>query len=470
MRSGGTVNVPQGALLPAPPPTLPDHFLYLIAGKRVNPSTFLSFMFIQKLRLYALLLTASLTASGADKGGGSITLADALARTLRGSPELAAYSYELRSAEARVLQAGVRPNPEMSVQIENPTGSGPYKSGEQMENTMTLSQLIELGGKRPARISEAQAAHAVLQWDYQVKRVEALQATALAFIDVLSAQRRLALAEDVLKVTREALSATEQSVGVGKANVVDAIRANVTAASTLIDVEQARRDIASAHGHLAAQWGARSADFNTVRGNLNPLRTVPSLDSLGKRLLGSPDLVRWTAEKERRTALLRKEQSLAQQDITVQAGPRIEGKAQDATFVAGFSIPLPINNRNQGGIAQARANLGKLVEEKRASETRAFAALNEAFQNLTGAQREITILEESVIPGAQNAEKQLVEGYAAGRFTQFEVLDARRTLNAARVQQLRALADYQKAWARIDSLTALPRELPQLPSAKSRRQ
>lgn len=239
--------------------------------------------------------------------------------------------------------------------------------------------------------------------------------------------------------------------------------------SARIDVEQARRDIATARGNLAAQWGAREADFGAVRGDLDQHAAGPGLHTLRQRLLGNPDLARWTAEREKREALLAKEQTLARPDVTLFAGPRMIGKGEDATFVAGFSIPLPMSNRNQGNIAEARANLDKLAEEKRAAEARAFAALNEAYQKLTGAGREVAILEESVIPGAQDAEKQLNEGYLAGRFTQFEVLDARRTLNAARAQQVRALADFQKARAAIDALTARPTELPRPVTARPAR-
>ena len=423
-------------------------------------------MLHRKFRLLTFLLALPFAAFGAEKGGGSITLADALARTLRGSPELAAYSYELRAAEARILQAGLRPNPEATYDLENPTGSGPYRSADQMENTLTLSQLIELGGKRPARVSEAEAGRALVEWEYQMKRVEVLRATTLAFIDALAAQRRMVLAEEVVKVSDEAVTLTEQRVGVGKVSAVEAIRAKVAVSSARIEVEQARRDIATARGNLAAQWGARDADFGVVRGDLDQHKYAPSLHTLRQRLLGNPDLARWTAEREKREAALAKEQTLARPDITLMAGPRAIGKGEDATFVAGFSIPLPISNRNQGNIAEARANLAKLGEEKRAAEARAFAALNEAFQKLTGAAREIAILEESVIPGAQDAEKQLNDGYAAGRFTQFEVLDARRTLNTARAQQVRALADFQKARADIDALTAQPTELPRPAVAK----
>jgi len=399
-------------------------------------------------------------APAAELIGADLTLANALARTLRGSPELGVFNFELRAAEARILQAGLRPNPELNLDIENPTGSGSFKNGDQMENTLTLSQLIELGGKRPARIQEATAGRAVVEWEYQVKRVEVLKATTLAFIDALAAQRRLELAEEVVKVSDEAVKLTEQRVGVGKASMVESIRAKVAVSSGRIEVEQARRDIAIARGNLAAQWGARKADFDAVRGDLGQHKDTPSLQMLRQRLLGNPNLARWTAEREKRRATLAKEQTLARPDITLMAGPRMEGKGEDATFVAGFSIPLPFSNRNQGNIAEARANLAKLDEEKRAAEARAFAELNEAFQKLTGASRENDILETSVIPGAQDAEKQLNDGYALGRFTYFEMLDARRTLNAARVQQVRALADFQKARAELDALTARPTELP----------
>jgi cobalt-zinc-cadmium efflux system outer membrane protein len=422
-------------------------------------------MFTRRILPFLCIIALPLSASAAEKGS-IITLAEALARTLRGSPELATNHWEIRMAEARILQAGLRPNPELSLDIENPTGSGPYKSGDLMEDTLTLSQLIELGGKRPARIQEAQAGRAVSEWEYQVKRVEVLKATTLAFIDLLAAQRRLELAGEIVKVSEEAVKLTEQRVGVGKVGTVELTRANVAVSSARIDVEQARRDIATARGHLAARWGAKEADFSAAGGDLDQHREPPSLTSLRERLLGNPDLARWTAEREKREAALTKEQTLARPDVTLRAGPRMEGRAEDATFVVGFSVPLPLNNRNQGNIAEARANLAKLEEEKRTAEARSFAALNEAWQRLSGALREIALLEDSVIPGATDAEKQLTDGYAAGRFTQFEVLDARRTLNAARGQQVRALADYQKARAELDALTARPTELPHLPTAK----
>jgi cobalt-zinc-cadmium efflux system outer membrane protein len=129
-------------------------------------------------------------------------------------------------ADARILREGLLPIPK-SVLMSKTRPARPFKSGDEMENTLTLSQLIELGGKRPARVLEAEASRAVTEWEYEVKRVEVLKTTTLAFIDALAAQRRLELAKEIVKVADETVTLTAQRVEVGKVSAVEAIRAKV---------------------------------------------------------------------------------------------------------------------------------------------------------------------------------------------------------------------------------------------------
>jgi cobalt-zinc-cadmium efflux system outer membrane protein len=247
---------------------------------------------------------------------------------------------------------------------------------------------------------------------------------------------------------------------VGRANAVESIRTGIAVSTARIEVEQARRAVAAARGKLAACWGAREADFSSVKGNLENHQRGPDLATLRARLMENPNLARWSAERRRREAALLREETLARPDVTVLAGPRTFGTRPDHTFTLGLSLPLPLRNRNQGNIAEARANLARLDEERRSAEAHAFAALNDAWQRLMAVSEEIRLLESSVIPGAREAEQRLNEGHAAGAFTLLDVLDARRTLNAALVQQLRAHADFQKLRTEIDALTARPVALP----------
>lgn len=411
-------------------------------------------------RLVTIFNLATLIGLSAHAAERSLTLAEALARTLRQSPELAAFSWEVRAAEAKIIQAKLRPNPEVSVQAENFVGSGDFKNGTEAERTLQLSQLIELGGKRESRVAEAEAGRKVAEWEYQVKRVEVLKETSQAFVDVLVGQKLVELAEQTLEVAEAATPVTAQRVQVGKASQVEVTRSNIAVASARIEVEQARRTLAIARGKLAAQWGGRRADFDAVVGDLDRLEHTPKLSELSAKLMRNPQLARWTAERERRRAALALAQAQGRPDVTISGGPRVEGKADDITAVAGVSLPLPLWNRNQGAVKEARANIAKAEEEQRAAEAKAFQALDEAYNTLVRAAGEIEILERDVLPGAAEAEKMTLSGYEQGRFAQLEIFEARRTLLTSRTQNLRAHADYHKAMAEIEALTAAPVRLP----------
>jgi cobalt-zinc-cadmium efflux system outer membrane protein len=404
--------------------------------------------------LLPLLLLSAPHPGAAQPPAKPFTLAQALSKTLRDSPALAAFKWETRAAEARLLQAGLPPNPELSLDVENPAGTGMYKAGSQLQSTLEFRQLLELGGKRKARIAEATADRAVSEWDYASKKIEVLKEAALAFIDILAAQRRIAILEESLRLAEQAAALAEQRVGVGKGSSAEAIRARIAVDSLGIDRAQAGRDLQTALSSLAAQWGETHPKPFEIQGRLSPPSSPPSFESLRLQLQNSPTLARWSALRVRSEAALAREQSLGRPSLTLLAGPRTGPHTSDTSFVAGISLPLPLLNQNQGGITAARAAVSKAIAEQHAAEARAASDLAAAYQRLTAAQTELRILAERVLPGASDAERQLSEGYATGRFSQSEVLEARRTLNSARSQETRALADYHKARTELDALTA----------------
>src|SRR5690554_6618897 len=87
----------------------------------------------------------------AEEPTGDITLMQALAAALVGNPEFAAFSQEICGREAAVLQAGLRPNPTLNTLAQN-FGKRSMRGIDGGSVTLDLGQLIELGGKRAARI------------------------------------------------------------------------------------------------------------------------------------------------------------------------------------------------------------------------------------------------------------------------------------------------------------------------------
>ena len=388
---------------------------------------------------------------------GVLTLRQALALALTRNPELAAVSYDIRMGEARLLQAKLLPNPEAEFTSENIAGSGEYADGKRSENTLLLGQLIELGGKRHARVREAAFGRDLAGFDYEARKREVFLKTAQHFIEVLAGQRRVVLAEELVRLANDFVPAVEKRVEAGRASTLEKTRFDVALASARIDLEQARGELLAARQRLASQWGSTKPHFASVVGDLDATPATASLDTLARKLAANPRLARFGAEVAQREATLAREKAAAVPDVTLRAGGRQINETKDTTAVIGFSVPLPFWNRNQGNILAARERIGRAEAEQATTAAALLTELTDAYQNLSRARAAIAILRETVLPGADSALTDTTEGYEAGRYSYLDVLDARRTISAARSQYLQAITDYHKALHAVEALTADPR-------------
>ena len=139
-------------------------------------------------------------------------------------------------------------------------------------------------------------------------------------------------------------------------------------------------------------------------------------------------------------------------DITVGGGVKYLGEIDDTTFVMNFSIPLPLFDRNQGGVLEASHLLTKAQEERSAAEVSIVTDMHEAYQRLSTDFIEATTLRNDILPGAQSAFDAVREGYREGKFGYLDVLDAQRSLFDAKGKYIDALAGYHKSLAAIERL------------------
>ena len=178
---------------------------------------------------------------------------------------------------------------------------------------------------------------------------------------------------------------------------------------------------------------------------------------LARRLPANPRLARFGAEVAQREAALAREKAAVVPDVTLRAGVRQIEETEDVTAVVGFSLPLPLWNRNQGNIRAAQEQISRAGAEQATAAAALMTELTDAYQNLSRSRATIEILREEVLPGGESALTDTTEGYEAGRFSYLDVLDARRTIGAARIQYLQAITDYHKALHTVEALTADPR-------------
>ncbi len=387
---------------------------------------------------------------------GVLTLSRALELALMHSPELAASSHGVRSAEANARQAGALPNPELELEAEEFAGSGARRSYDAAQTTVRLTQSVELGGKRRKRQRMARSEARLAGWDYEAKRLDVVALTRKAFVDVLLAQGQLASSESLLTLAEDMLKAAAERVKAGKVPLLEETRAGVEVANARIARDRAKRELDTARKRLAASWGGTTPVFTEAGGDLDAVRDVPPAKELSASLDNTPEVARWNEE----VALGKESLALAKADripnIGVSAGiSRFEEDGTHAGTV-GLSLPLPLFDRNAGGILAAKHQATRAEYEQRAARLRTTTDLVETYSRIETAQAEALTIKADVLPGAQQAFDAAQTGYREGKFGHLELLDAQRTLSEAKARYLDVLAAYHKAAADLERLTGIP--------------
>ena len=391
-----------------------------------------------------------------------ITLHQALSLALMHNPELAASTWDVRTGAARIIQAGLFPNPEIDVEVENfggsrevenPDGtSDSLKRFDEYEGTILLSQLIETAGKRSKRKQVAMREHDLVGWDFETKRLDTITEVTNAFIDLLGLQERMVLTDNLVDLSQDVFNTVSERVKAGKVSPVEETRAQVALSTIQIEQERVKRELEAARKRLAATWGSNTASFNRAAGTLETITALPPYEFLITRIPQNPDIARWGAELEQREAALRLEKAQRLPDLTIAGGVRYLDESNDQVYVMGMSLPLPFFNRNQGAIGEASNNLQKAQKERTAAEVNAIATLDEVYQTLLSSYNEVTILRDTILPGAESAFNASNEGYLEGKFSYLDVLDVQRSLFDAEDTYINSLVAYHKALTSIERL------------------
>jgi len=383
---------------------------------------------------------------------GVLTLRDALAAALLGSPDLASASWETRAAEARTLQESLFPNPELEFELEDFGGTGELSGFSAASYTLALSQEIPLAGKVGKRTDVADIEGRLAAWEYEAARLDVLTGTTKAFVALLAAQEQIALAEEAVRLGEEVTRVVQELVASGKASPVEEKKASVALSLEKLRRDRVAREAEGARRHLASMWGESRPTFDTVTGDLHKVLPVPPVAWLEAHIEKNPDLARWEDAIELSRSKLTNERAEAWPDLTLSGGVRRIEELDLYSFLIGFSIPLPLFDRNQGGVNEAAADARRAEESRRAAQVRIETEFRTAWQALSLAAKEAETLTDSVLPTATDAFEATREGFRQGKFSYLEMLVAQRTLFETREQLVLSLATYHQAVADVERL------------------
>ena len=400
---------------------------------------------------YGWRTTGAVVPSDAPAPTDTLTLREAVNSAVAFSPSIKAAYAEIDAKHGEALQASLRLNPELAVdlpEVANNGGIADEDSGQELQ----ISQTLELGGKRLKRLAAADLESSLAVWDFEVARLQAASQAAEAFVDVLAAQDRLAILHEFVTIAEKTRSVVEARVKGGRASPIELDRAKVSVAQARAQQEAERVKLDSARSKLSALWGADYPTFERAGGRLGRNRTVPTVDDVRAFLQGNPTLARWGDAIAHRYAVLEVEHSKAVPNVTVGLGVRRFNEDDSSGLLASLSVPLPIFDRNEGNIAAAERRIAKAEFDAQATRAQLMGFLIEALGALTSADTQARAIEANVLPAAQSAFDKTRIGYEEGKFDLLNVLDTQRTLFEARRDLINARADFEKARVQVEAL------------------
>ncbi|WP_090264160.1 TolC family protein [Pseudomonas panipatensis] len=375
----------------------------------------------------------------------SLSLDAALNAAMAGNPELSAMARAQGIAEGERRQAGSRPNPRLSWEAED-------TRADSRTTTISLTQPIELGGKRDARIALAERGQALASAELELRRNGLRSEVLDAFQASLRAQERLRLVDESVALALRGLQIAQGRVGAGKAAPLEATRAQVQLADVKLELDRAEVERNGAYQRLATLMGVPEPNFSQVRADTAAWPTPPPSAVLLQRLGETADMRMAMLQVEQRDAALALAKTQRIPDLDVTLGSQYDRSARERVNVVGLSLPLPLFDRNQGRILAESRRVDQARDLRVAAELRARRETLLALDLWGSAQREAQSLRETILPAARLAVESATRGFEMGKFGFLEVLDAQRTLILARNQYLQALAQLSDARSRTERI------------------
>lgn len=369
----------------------------------------------------------------------SLTLEQALEEAEARSPAIIAARASIEAAEARLRQAGYRTNPELSVEVENFAGTGEYQGFSGTDTTISLSQRLDLYGRRSSRVAGARAAITAEQLRLALARADLAQSVRDTFATAIATRDRLRLASENTDRARELARIAGTLVEVGREPPLRGLRARAALAQSEADLQVARADEEVSRRSLAALFGIETPP-NEVVGSLSLPRppSIPATETIEVRIA--------EAELLAANADVRQEIAAGRLDPAVGIGIRRLQGTRDQALVAGLTVPLRIFDQNRGNVASSRALVRAAEARRDGAIAIASARIRNAAIGLDAAQARVAALEGSAIPQAAEALRLAQLSYQTGRLPLVELLDTQQAFTATRTQAIDArLAEAQAA-------------------------
>jgi cobalt-zinc-cadmium efflux system outer membrane protein len=406
-------------------------------------------------KLLLALACMAATAVGA-RAQQAMTMDDAVREALDHNLTLVAERYAVPAARARIVTAGLRPNPVFTYDAMVPDRAIFDSNVNPLEHVVRADVVFEGGGKRERRIDVAEQAATVAE----LQLANTLRTIVLevqdAFTDALLAKSNLVLARESLDAFARLVDANVERVRTGDLARVELARSELAALQFKNDVRQQEARLASALTRLKTVVGRTGSAAIDVAGEQRRETSPIELDAVRRLALERrPDVGAARHDQARSAADVRLQIAQGKIDYTFsgeyhrQTAPHDVAGNQYGFYV---SAPIPIFNRNQGEVERARQEERQAAAHVTALEADVIAEVDAAYFQYTAARDVVDTIESQMIQRARDVRAATEYSYRRGEASFVEVLDAVRAFNETMQGYNQARADYARSLYAIDSI------------------
>ncbi|MBT0663093.1 TolC family protein [Geobacter pelophilus] len=383
--------------------------------------------------------------------------------SLQNNGDLKSFREEKGIRDAGKIRAGLLPNP--TLDFEAGTGA---LTGSSAENSLSLgvSQEFFLAGKREKRLTIAEQELEMYRWQLADRERALRDEVKTAFYDVILAEQRIVLTDRAIALNRQLLDVTKERLAAGDIPELEMNLVKVELArgeGAKIDVERALNQNQAKLGTL---MGLSVGEYPAIVGSLESAtsmtKNLPELKQLahGKR----PDLKALEAEKNRGESdiILAQAESIPnltagfaiKRDTTAIEVGSAEYKDTDYIIGLKLSMPIPLFDKNQAGVQEARAKRSSTESRLTAVTRNVERDVETAYTSVLNAEKVLSLYKSNIIPQLEENLKLTQEAYRLGEVGILSVIQEQKKFFEVSEGYLTALHARQLALVKLESAVA----------------
>ncbi|TKB33829.1 MAG: TolC family protein [Nitrospira sp.] len=383
-----------------------------------------------------------------------LSVNDALALFINQNLDVLIAKYGIEYSKGQQITAGLFPNPVATIGTLSSFTQGRTSSSSGALSGQ-IQQLFELAGKRGYRIesagygiqsAEASFGDAVRQLGFTVKDT---------YYRIQLAQRRLILAEENRDRFARILDINTIRFKKGYIAEVDLIRIRLQMVDFQSQVIQSLQEGESARGDLRLLLRLSPITLLELTTELDFRRIDPDIGKLRMVALDlRPDIKARRFAYSQRESDLKLAKAYRIPDVTIGAGYAVQGPQgpdNPQQWSLNLGLPLPIFNRNQGGIVQAEVAVQTAEADLNKTVNLVENEVEVAYRNLLQSRRLVEAYVGGVLEDARSTFTIVERAYERGGATILDLLDAARTSRMIQQNYIEALFNYQHQLFQLES-------------------